>query len=139
VPVSLRTTRTWIISPLMEIEGPRCVRRIWHFVKFSNDGSPRSLTSPSLFVLINFSLCYLYYLYSLYISPNVIRVIRTRSKRWVRNVELLGEKRNVYRVLLGTREGKRLLGRTSRGYDIFINCTRWQYTFTHKQYIEQHK
>jgi len=27
--------------------------------------------------------------------------------------------------------------------DIFINCnwvvTRWQYTFTHKQYIEQHK
>jgi hypothetical protein len=28
-------------------------------------------------------------------------------------------------------------------YDIFINCnwvvTRWQYTFTHKQYTEQHK
>jgi len=28
-------------------------------------------------------------------------------------------------------------------YDIFINCnwvvTRWQHTFTHKQYIEQHK
>jgi len=28
-------------------------------------------------------------------------------------------------------------------YDIFINCswvvTGWQYTFTHKQYIEQHK
>jgi len=27
--------------------------------------------------------------------------------------------------------------------DIFINCnwvvTRWQYTFAHKQYIEQHK
>jgi len=27
--------------------------------------------------------------------------------------------------------------------DIFLNCnwvvTRWQYTFTHKQYIEQHK
>jgi len=26
-------------------------------------------------------------------------------------------------------------------YDIFVNCnwvvTRWQYTFTHKQYIEQ--
>jgi hypothetical protein len=30
-----------------------------------------------------------------------------------------------------------------RIYDIFINCiwvvTRWQYTFTHKHYIEQHK
>jgi len=29
------------------------------------------------------------------------------------------------------------------GYDMFINCswfvTRWQYTFTHKQYTEQHK
>jgi len=28
-------------------------------------------------------------------------------------------------------------------YDIFVNCnwvvTRWQHTFTHKQYIEQHK
>ena len=28
-------------------------------------------------------------------------------------------------------------------YDMFVNCnwvvTRWQYTFTHKQYIEQHK
>jgi len=28
-------------------------------------------------------------------------------------------------------------------YDIFINCnwvvTRWQYTFTHKLYMEQHK
>ena len=28
-------------------------------------------------------------------------------------------------------------------YDIFVNCnwvvTRWQYTFTHKQYIEQYK
>jgi len=28
-------------------------------------------------------------------------------------------------------------------YDIFINCncvvTRWQYIFTHKQYVEQHK
>jgi hypothetical protein len=27
--------------------------------------------------------------------------------------------------------------------DIFVNCswvvTRWQYTFTHKQYVEQHK
>jgi hypothetical protein len=30
-----------------------------------------------------------------------------------------------------------------RGIDVFVNCnlvvTRWQYTFTHKQYIEQHK
>jgi hypothetical protein len=30
-----------------------------------------------------------------------------------------------------------------QGYDIFINCswvvTQWQYTFIHKQYVEQHK
>jgi len=30
-----------------------------------------------------------------------------------------------------------------KGIDVFVNCnwvvTRWQYTFTHKQYIEQHK
>jgi len=32
---------------------------------------------------------------------------------------------------------------TKKIIDIFINCnwvvTRWRYTFTHKQYIEQHK
>jgi hypothetical protein len=32
---------------------------------------------------------------------------------------------------------------STKDYDIFINCnwvvTRWQYTFTHEQYIEQHK
>jgi hypothetical protein len=33
--------------------------------------------------------------------------------------------------------------RVARNIDIFINCswvvTRWQYTFTHKHYIEQHR
>jgi hypothetical protein len=39
--------------------------------------------------------------------------------------------------------GLKLLTYFDIDIDIFINCnwvvTRWQYTFTHKQYVEQHK
>jgi hypothetical protein len=34
--------------------------------------------------------------------------------RWVGHVALMGEKRNVYRLLVGKPEGKRLLGRPGR-------------------------
>ena len=39
--------------------------------------------------------------------------------------------------------GSQMLTCLFHRYDIFVNCnwvvTRWQYTFTHKQYIEQYK
>jgi hypothetical protein len=40
-------------------------------------------------------------LYDLYCSPNIIQVIRSRRMRWAGHVALIGEKRGVYRVLLG--------------------------------------
>ena len=46
----------------------------------------------------------------LYCSPNIVRVIKSRM-RWAVNVARLGEQREVYRVLLGKPEGRRLLGR----------------------------
>jgi hypothetical protein len=47
-------------------------------------------------------------LYSLYASPNIIRVIKSRRIRWAGHVART-EKRGVYRVLVGKPEGKRHL------------------------------
>ena len=37
----------------------------------------------------------------LYSSPNIVRVIKSRRMRWVGNVASMGERRDVYRVLVG--------------------------------------
>jgi hypothetical protein len=50
-------------------------------------------------------------LHDLYLSPSIIRIIKSRRMRWVRHVAQMGEKRNVYRLLVGKPEGKRSLGR----------------------------
>jgi hypothetical protein len=50
-------------------------------------------------------------LHSLYSSPNVVRVIKSRRMRWAGHVARMGEGRVVYRVLVGKPEGKRPLGR----------------------------
>jgi len=47
----------------------------------------------------------------IYSSPNIVRVIKSRRMRWVWHVALMGERRGVYRVLMGIHEGKRPLGR----------------------------
>jgi hypothetical protein len=53
-------------------------------------------------------------LHSLYSSPNIIRMIKSRRMSWARHVERMGEKRNAYRILVGKSEGKRPLGKTRR-------------------------
>jgi hypothetical protein len=53
-------------------------------------------------------------LHNLYSSPDIIRQIITRRMRWAGHVARIGEGRNVYRVLVGTPEGKRPLGRQRR-------------------------
>jgi len=50
----------------------------------------------------------------LYPSPNIVRVIKLRRMRWAGHVAHMGEKRGVYRVLVGELEGKRPLGRPRR-------------------------
>jgi hypothetical protein len=49
--------------------------------------------------------------HSLYSSPNIVRVIKSRRLRWEGHVARMGEGRSVYRVLVGRLEGKRPLGR----------------------------
>jgi hypothetical protein len=53
----------------------------------------------------------------LYSSPDVIRQIKSKRMRWVGNVARMGEGRNVYRVLVGKPEGKRLLERPRRRWE----------------------
>ena len=46
----------------------------------------------------------------LYCLPNTVRTIKSRRMRWMEHVARMGEKRGVYRILLGKPEGKRPLG-----------------------------
>jgi hypothetical protein len=45
-------------------------------------------------------------LYDLYSLSNIIRVIKSRRMRWAGHVARLGERRGVYRILVGKPEGK---------------------------------
>jgi hypothetical protein len=46
-----------------------------------------------------------------YSSPSIIRMIKSRRMRLAGHVARMGEKRNMYRLLVGKLEGKGLLGR----------------------------
>ena len=50
-------------------------------------------------------------------SPNIIRVMKSRRKRLAGPVACMGERRDVYRVLVGKPEGKRRLGRPRRRWE----------------------
>jgi hypothetical protein len=47
----------------------------------------------------------------LYSSPSIIKIIKWRRMRWAGHVARMGEKRNVYKLLVGKPEGKRPLER----------------------------
>jgi hypothetical protein len=57
-------------------------------------------------------------LHSLYSTPNVVRVIKSRRMRWAGHVARRGEGRIVHRLLVGRPEGKRPMRRP--------RC-RWEY------------
>ena len=50
----------------------------------------------------------------LYCLPNIVRVIKSRRIRKAGHVARMGDRRDVYRVLVRKPEGKRQLGRTRR-------------------------
>jgi len=63
----------------------------------------------------------------LYCSPNIVRVIKSRRIRRTGNVTCIGERRGVYRVFVGKREGKRPLGRPRHRWRIILRwiCMKW--------------
>jgi hypothetical protein len=80
----------------------RVMRRILG-PKREDDGSWRKLHNDEL--------------HSLYSSPNIVKVIKSRRMRWTRHVARIGEGRGVYRVLVGRPEGKRPPGRPRRRWE----------------------
>jgi hypothetical protein len=59
----------------------------------------------------------------LYSWINIVRVIKSRSMRWVGHVPRMGEGRRVFRIMVGRPDGKRPLGRPRRRWENNINWT----------------
>jgi len=55
-------------------------------------------------------------------SPDIVRVIKWRRMRWAGHIACMGERRGVYRVLVGKPEGNRPLGRPRCRWGIIL---RW--------------
>ena len=53
----------------------------------------------------------------LFSSPNIVRVIKSRRMRWAGHVARKGERRGMYRVLVGKPERKRPLERPRRRWE----------------------
>jgi len=51
-------------------------------------------------------------LYNLYVSPHIIRMIKSRRMRWAGHVTRMGEMRNAYGIFIGKPEANRTLGST---------------------------
>jgi hypothetical protein len=54
---------------------------------------------------------------TLYCSPSIIRIMKSRRIKWAGHVARMGEKKNAYRILVGKPEGKRPLGRRRRRWE----------------------
>jgi hypothetical protein len=80
----------------------RVLRKIFG-PKREEDGSWRKLHNDELHDLCS--------------SPYIVRVIKSRRVRWAGHVARMGEGRGFYRVLVGSPEGKRPLGRPRRKWE----------------------
>jgi hypothetical protein len=56
-------------------------------------------------------------LHNLCWSPDIIRQIKSRRMGWAGHVAHMGDRRNMYRVLVGKPEEKRPLGRTRHRWE----------------------
>jgi hypothetical protein len=123
MPVVLYGCETWSLTLREEhrlrVFENRELRRIFG-PKKEEDGSWRKLHNDEL--------------HSLYSSPNIVRMIKSRRMRWAGHVARMREGRGVYRVLIGRSEGKRPLGRPRRRWEdnikmdlreIWINGANW--------------
>jgi hypothetical protein len=52
-----------------------------------------------------------------YSSINIFRIIKSRRMRWVGHVERMGDRKGIYRVMVGKPEEKRPLGRPRRRWE----------------------
>jgi hypothetical protein len=112
LPVVLCGCETWSLTlgeeHRLRVFEYRVLRRIFG-PKSEEDGSRRKLHNDEL--------------HSLYSSPNIVRVIKSRRMRWAGHVARMWEGRGVYRVLIRRPKGKRPLGRPRRRWGITLKWT----------------
>jgi hypothetical protein len=101
LPVVLYECETWSLTlreeqRLREFEN-RALRRIFGPKRDEVMGEWRKLHNEEL--------------RDLYSLPSIIRIIKLSRMRWVVHIARMGEKRYAYRLLVGKRERKTLLGR----------------------------
>jgi len=100
LPVVLYGCGTWSLTLRekcrLRVFENRVMRRIY--------GTKRGMVTGERRKLHNEELSDLY-------SPNTVQVIKSRRMRWAGHVASMGERRGVYRILVGKPEGKRPLGR----------------------------
>jgi hypothetical protein len=101
LPVVLYGCETWSVTLREELR----LRVIENRVLRSIFGSERDEVAGEWRRLYNVELS------DLHASPKINRVIKSRRMRWVGHVVRMGERRGVYRVLVGLLEGKKQLGR----------------------------
>jgi hypothetical protein len=99
LPVVLYGCKTWSLTfreeHRLKVFENRVLRRIFGPKRDDVTGDWRKLHNEEL--------------HNLYSLPN--RMIKSRRTRWAGHVARMGETRNAYRILVGTPEGKRPLGR----------------------------
>jgi hypothetical protein len=105
LPVVLYGCKTWSVTlrqeHRMRVFENRMLRRIFG-PKREEDRSWRKLHNS---------------LHSLYSSPYIVKVIKSRRMRWAGHVAHMGGRRGMYRVLVGRPKGKRPLGRPRHGWE----------------------
>jgi len=57
----------------------------------------------------------------LYCSLNIVRMIKSKRVRWAGHVARMGDRRGIFRVLVGKPEGKRPLEGPRRRWENYIN------------------
>jgi hypothetical protein len=102
LPVVLFGCETWSLTLREEHRLRIFEKRVLRIfgLKRGEDGSWRKLRNDEL--------------HSLYSSPNIVKVIKSRRMRWAGHVARMGEGRGVYKVLIGRPEGKSPLRRPRR-------------------------
>jgi hypothetical protein len=63
---------------------------------------------------------------NLYCSPNIAGVIKSRRVRWAGHVARMGQRRGVYRILVGKPEGRRPLERSRHRWEDNIRMDLWE-------------
>jgi hypothetical protein len=104
LPVVLYGCETWSLT-LREEHGLRMfenqvLRRIFGPKRYEVTGGWREFRKKDL--------------RDLYSSASIIRIIKSRRMRWAGHVARMGEKRNVYRLLVGKPKGRGPIGRPRR-------------------------